>query len=193
MPSLALYPLTPDRWDDLVDLFGPERGASSGCWCMWWRLSRAEWQAVPRADRRERFHAIVEAGPPPGILGYDGDTAVGWCAVGPRSSLPRMNRSRISKPYAEIEGVWAVNCFYIRSGWRRKKLMRVLLDGAVQLAAEQGAEAVEACTIETERKLVWGEGFVGIASVFRAAGFAEVARRSPTRPLMRKTLSNESI
>ena len=63
--------------------------------------------------------------------------------------------------------------------------MRVLLDGAVGFAAGQGAAIVEACPLETERKLIWGEGYVGLASVFRAAGFEEAARRSPTRPLMR--------
>ena len=66
--------------------------------------------------------------------------------------------------------------------------MRTLLDGALAFAAEQGAAIVEACPIETDRKLIWGEGYVGIASVFRAAGFEEVARRSPTRPLMRREL-----
>ena len=65
---------------------------------MWWRMSRADWKAVPREEKRERFRAIVEAGPPPGILAYDGDTAVGWCAVGPRETLPQMNRSRVAAP-----------------------------------------------------------------------------------------------
>jgi GNAT superfamily N-acetyltransferase len=187
-PPLELLPLTPERWGDLVDLFGPERGASSGCWCMWWRIGAAEWKAVPRSEKRDRFRAIVEAGPPPGVLAYDGGTAVGWCAVGPRETLPRMNASRVAGPFGAIEGVWAVNCFYVRAGHRRQGMMRILLDGAVAFAREQGAEIVEACPLDTERDLVWGEGYVGIASVFRAAGFQEVARRSPTRPLMRISL-----
>ena len=189
MPAYALHPLTPDRWDDLVDLFGPERGASSGCWCMWWRMPRADWKAVPRAEKRDRFRAIVEAGPPPGVLAYDGGQAVGWCAVGPRETLPRMNGSRVAAPLDTTDGVYAVNCFYIRTGYRGQGLMRVLLDGAMALAAEQGAVAVEACPLDTDRKLVWGEGFVGLAPVFRAAGFEEVARRSATRPLMRRAVA----
>jgi GNAT superfamily N-acetyltransferase len=187
-PRQNLHPLTPDRWPDLVDLFGPERGANSGCWCMWWRMPRADWKATPRAGKRDRFRALVEEGPPPGVLAYDDDQAVGWCAVGPRATLPQMNSSRVAAPFDRIEGVWAVNCFYIRSGWRGQGLMPTLLRGALGFAAAHGAEIVEACPIDTERKLVWGEGYVGIASVFRAAGFAEVARRSPTRPLMRKAL-----
>jgi GNAT superfamily N-acetyltransferase len=182
---LAIHPLTPDRWDDLVDLFGPERGANSGCWCMWWRMAGPDWKAVPRDEKRDRFRAIVEAGPPPGILAYSGGEAVGWCAVGPRATLPRMNFSRVAAPLDHIDGVWAVNCFYVRSASRRQGLMRILLDGAVAFAAGQGAAIVDACPMETARKLTWGEGYVGLAPVFRAAGFEEVARRSPTRPLMR--------
>jgi GNAT superfamily N-acetyltransferase len=183
--AVAIHPLTFDRWDDLVDLFGPERGANSGCWCMWWRMSRADWKAVPRDDKRDRFHKIVDAGPPPGVLAYDGETAVGWCAIGPRETLPQMNRSRVAAPLEGVKGVWAVNCFYIRSGWRGKGLMRKLLDAALAFAAKERASIVEACPIDTGRKLIWGEGYVGLASVFRAAGFKEVARRSETRPLMR--------
>jgi GNAT superfamily N-acetyltransferase len=189
MPSPDIQPLTPDRWDDLVDLFGPERGASSGCWCMWWRMPRAEWNSVPRTDKRDRFHALVDAGPPPGVLAYQGGEAVGWCAIGPRETLPQMNRSRVASPFGAVDGVWAVNCFYVRAGHRGGGMMRTLLDGALRFAAGEGAEIVEACPIEPVRKLMWGEGFHGIASVFRAAGFKEVARRSPTRPLMRKTVA----
>jgi GNAT superfamily N-acetyltransferase len=186
--AVEIHPLTGDRWDDLVDLFGPERGANSGCWCMWWRMTRADWKAVPKDEKRDRFRAIVEAGPPPGIIAYEGGTAIGWCAVGPRATLPQMNRSRVAAPIEDSADAWAVNCFYIRSGWRGKKLMRTLLDGALAFAAAQGARLVEACPIESERKLIWGEGYVGVASVFRSAGFTEVARRSPTRPLMRRVL-----
>ncbi len=189
MPGVSIHPLTPDRWDDFVDLFGPERGANSGCWCMWWRMKRADWKAVPREEKRERFCAIVESGPPPGVLAYAGGAAAGWCAIGPRATLPRMNASRVAAPFDGIDDVWAVNCFYIRAGKRGEGLMSRLLHAAVAFAAGQGAAAIEACPIDTKRKLVWGEGYVGIASVFRDAGFEEVARRSPTRPLMRLALT----
>jgi GNAT superfamily N-acetyltransferase len=185
---LRTSPLTPDRWDDLVDLFGAERGANSGCWCMWWRMPGADWKAVPRSEKRDRFRAIVEAGPPPGVLAYDKDNAVGWCAIGPRETLPRMSRSRVAAPLDDSAGVWAVNCFYIRTGYRGQGLMRTLLDAAVSFARQHRARTVEAYPIDSDRKLIWGESYVGLAPVFRAAGFEEVARRSPTRPLMRKTL-----
>jgi hypothetical protein len=43
-PKLSFHPLTAERWPDLEKLFG-ERGACGGCWCMAWRLPRAEWEA----------------------------------------------------------------------------------------------------------------------------------------------------
>jgi GNAT superfamily N-acetyltransferase len=189
LAAYTTHPLTPDRWDDLVSLFGPDRGANSGCWCMWWRMSAADWKAVPREEKRDRFRALVEAGPPPGVLAYDQAGPAGWCAVGPRETLPRMNKSRVAAPLDAVDSVWAVNCFFTRPGSRRQGLMRVLLDAAVPFARKQGARIVEACPIETERTLIWGEGYVGLASVFRAAGFEEVARRSRTRPLMRMVLA----
>lgn len=155
---------------------------------MWWRMTRRDWNAASREEKRDRFHAIVDTGPPPGVLAYADGVAVGWCAIGPRETLPQMNRSRVAAPLDAIEGVWAVNCFYVRAGHRGQGMMLTLLQGALRFAAKEGARIVEACPIETERTLSWGEGYHGIASVFREAGFEEVARRSPTRPLMRKRL-----
>jgi GNAT superfamily N-acetyltransferase len=158
---------------------------------MWWRMSSADWKAVPRSEKRDRFRAIVKDGPPPGVLAYNSERAIGWCAIGPRATLPRMRSSRVARPLDGGEGIWAVNCFFVRSGWRRQKLMPVLLKGALDFAAGQGATTVEACPLDAERKLFWGEGFVGIASVFRKAGFVEIARRTPTRPLMRIALTGK--
>ena len=63
--------------------------------------------------------------------------------------------------------------------------MQTLAKAAADYARKQGAAAVEACAIEPDKPLQWGEGFVGLATVFRRLGFDEVARRSPKRPLMR--------
>ena len=192
--GLVIRPLTPDGWAAFEDLFGPERGANSGCWCMWPRMARKDWLAMDRASRKAAFRAIVERGPPPGLLAYEGEIAVGWCAVGPRTSVAGFQNARTSKllePEAP-ERVFAVTCFYIRSGYRGRGLMGTLADAAVAYAKERGATAIDVCPIDTDRKLVWGEGFVGLASVFRALGFREIARRTPTCPLMRLDLSGGS-
>ncbi|MCW2307224.1 GNAT family N-acetyltransferase [Rhodobium gokarnense] len=184
MSDFSFRPLTPDKFDDLVDLFGPERGASGGCWCMWWRVPTKTFNEMAREERRAAFEAAVGEGPT-GVLAYDGDTAIGWCAVGPRSSLPKLNRSRVAATLDDPDGVWMINCFFVRKAYRGDGLMGRLIAAAVDYARGEGARALEACPVDPQRELQWGEGFIGIASQFAAAGFAEVARRSPTRPLMR--------
>lgn len=192
--SFNIHPLTPDRWSDLEDLFGPLRGANSGCWCMWPRIKGADYKAMDKAERKDAFQAMVETGPPPGLLAYSGGKAVGWCAVGPRLASLRFHNARASRP-AEDENepdparVYAITCFFIRTGYRRQGLMKRLASAAVDFAIANDALAVDACAIDSEKPLMWGEGFVGVASVFTDLGFSEIARRSPRRPLMRIRLS----
>ena len=66
--------------------------------------------------------------------------------------------------------------------------MTALAQAAIDQARRRRAVAIEACAIDTKRQLMWGEGFVGLASVFRKLNFREIARRTPTRPLMRLQL-----
>lgn len=191
--DLEIHPLTEDRWQDLVDLFGPERGASSGCWCMWPFLRGRDWKALTREERRDGFHDKVLGGPPPGLLSNQGGLPVGWVALGPRENYVRFQLAENSAPLEtdtaqQLGSTFAVTCFFMRRGYRKAGQMSQLLQAAVDHAAGRGASHVDACPIDPEKPLQWGEGFVGIASVFRKCGFEEIARRSPRRPLVRKTL-----
>ena len=80
---LVCQPLTAERWSDFVELFG-ERGAYGGCWCMWWRLTRREFEQGQGEVNRQRMKAIVDSGRIPGILAYLQGKPVGWCSVAPR-------------------------------------------------------------------------------------------------------------
>ncbi|MEJ2420747.1 MAG: GNAT family N-acetyltransferase [Acidobacteriota bacterium] len=186
--TVTVFPLTPERWPDLEALFGP-RGACGGCWCMWWRLSRKDFETGKGQSNRAAFHDVVHAGPPPGLLAYVGGAPAGWCALAPRSDYPRLARSRILKP---VDGrpVWSVTCFYIRRGRRGRQLSLKLLVAAVRYAASCGAEILEGYPVDPKSGRA-ADAFVytGLASTFRRAGFREVARRSETRPIMRLDLS----
>ena len=187
MAGLDCRPLTPDRWDDLLALFGPERGACGGCWCMWFRLRRGDFLAAGRAGRKAAFTALVQGPRPPGLLGYLDGEPVGWVAAAPREEHAVILHSRVTRP-VDDRPAWAITCFYLRPKVRHRGLMRPLIDAAVAFAQEQGAELVEAYPSEpqsTERTT----GFIGIAKVFREAGFQEIARRTPKRPIMRLTLA----
>jgi GNAT superfamily N-acetyltransferase len=184
--ALRIAPLTPARWADFVRLFGP-RGACAGCWCQFPRLTSPEWKTQGGSNRRA-MKRIVEAGDPPGLLAYHGDQAVGWVAVAPRSVYRRFERSRILKP-VDDRPVWSVPCFFIARGARGRGITVQLLRAACDHVAARGGRIVEGYP-EDPRGRGYAPTFAwhGLMAAFRAAGFKEVARRSATRPIMRRVL-----
>lgn len=183
--KLKFHPLTQARWADLEKLFGA-RGACGGCWCMWWRIPRAKFEKQKGEGNRRAMRKLVGSGRVPGILAYAGKEPIGWCAIEPRDSYPVLERSRVLKR-VDDEPVWCVTCFFIARPWRRRGVSVALLRAAVQHARKQGAKIVEGYPSETRTgkapdAFVW----TGLPGTFRAAGFTEIARRSPTRPIMRK-------
>jgi GNAT superfamily N-acetyltransferase len=180
----AFRALTPERWMDFENLFG-KRGATGGCWCMWWRLAHKDFNAGKGEGNRRAMKAIVASGRVPGILGYHQGHPVGWCAVAPRDDFPRLERSRILKP-VDNQAVWSVVCFFIARAYRRKGVGERLLRAATQYVSDQGGRIVEGYPVEPKRGATADVfAYHGTASMFRSAGFREVARRSPTRPIMR--------
>lgn len=184
LPGFAVHPLTPERWDDFVTLFG-KRGACGGCWCMLWRLKRAEFAAKQGVGNKRAMKRIVDSGEIPGLLAYLDDVPVAWCAIAPRSAYPRFETTRIFKP-VDDQPVWSVVCFFVAPPHRRKNITVRLLEAAVEHARKQGAKIVEGYAIAPKKGSMPDVfAFPGFASAFRQAGFIEVARRSPTRPIMR--------
>lgn len=186
-PKLTFEPVTPDRWKDFEALFG-ERGACAGCWCMWWRGTRKVYEKNKGAGNKRRMKKIISSGEVPGILAYIGGEPVGWCAVGPRERYEALTRSRIMAP-VDDKPVWSVTCFFVRRDYRRRGVSTRLLDAAVSYAASQGARIVEGYPVEA-RKAEEPDPFMyhGVASAFRRARFKQVARRSPSRPVMRRAV-----
>ena len=193
MNSLAITvkPLTPERWPDLERLFG-KTGACGGCWCMWWRSSHADFERRKGASNKRSFKRIVQSGDVPGLIAYHGREPVGWCAVQPREVFPRLDRSRILKRIDD-EPVWSVVCLFIAKGHRRSGVSRTLLEAAVKHAGRQGARIVEGYPVEPKKDTMPDAfAWTGIVSSFKAAGFVEVERRSPTRPIMRYSIDSAS-
>jgi GNAT superfamily N-acetyltransferase len=186
-PKMEFHPLTPDRWMDLEELFG-ERGACGGCWCMWWRLKRSEFNKQKGAKNKAAMKKIVKSGQVPGILGYSQGKPVGWCSVGPRETYSALERSRVLKRIDE-KPVWSVVCLFIAKPFRRKGVSVEMLKGAVEHAKRNGAEIVEGYPIQP-KKGSWPDAFlyVGLPSAFKRAGFKETHRPSRARSIMRYIL-----
>ena len=185
-PALSFHPLTLKRWGDFVSLFG-ERGACGGCWCMLWRLSRKQFESQKGQGNKRAMKAVVRAGEVPGILAYEGTKPVGWCAIGPRDAYPALARSRILRPIDE-HPCWSVACLFIEKSSRKKGVATALLRGAAEYAESQGAQWIEGYPVEpkSDKDIPAAFAWTGIPEAFIRAGFREVARRSPTRPIMRR-------
>jgi len=63
-----------------------------------WRLARKQFKQQKGEGNCRAMKRIVGSGEVPGILAFDGDKPVGWCALAPRSNYPALARSRVMKP-----------------------------------------------------------------------------------------------
>lgn len=183
-----IRPVTPDRWKDLVALFGPN--GVSGCWCMWWRLTSAEFDKRHGAGTRRALKGLVDRGRVPGLLAYVDGTPAGWVSVAPREEYGRLERSRHLRRVDE-QPVWSIVCFYIDRRHRRAGVGTALLRAAVDHVARKGGRLVEGYPIEAGAKRPSADLYTGVPSMFERAGFREVARRG-ARPIMRKRVRSRT-
>jgi GNAT superfamily N-acetyltransferase len=154
---------------------------------MWNRISNRHFEETTGDEKREMLRAIVDDRVP-GLLAYEDGLPVGWVSVGPRHEFGRIQRSRVTKAVDDVP-VWSIVCFVIERNHRSTGVGTELLRAAVEYAREKGAVAVEGYPVEPRRdRMPDIYAWMGLASMFEAAGFTEIARRSETRPLFRKVL-----
>ncbi len=189
--DLKFEPLGRKNWDKFVELFG-EKGACANCWCMYYRLSKAEFdRGKVGAVNKKRMNQIVWAGKPTGLLAVYRGKAVAWLALAPREDFVRLKKSRVHKPIDD-KPVWSIPCFFIDKNFRRKGLSVALLKGAVAYAKKKKIGILEAYpVIPTQKK--WPDSFlwVGLFKSFERAGFEIVDRTSKSRPMVRYNLTKD--
>lgn len=184
LATLDIRPLTTALWPAVEELFGTMQGASR-CWCMYFRVG-PKYRQRDAEQNRDDLRSIVDAGPPPGLVALDGDIAVGWCQITPRESIPAIERMGKLQRVDDVP-VWAISCFVIRKEYRRRGVGTTLVAAAVDRARKAGAPAVEAYPVD--RAVSPSTSSTGYATTFEKAGFREVARRTPERPIMRLDLA----
>ncbi len=192
--AIEVRPATVDRWRDLVTVFGRRGEDPSWCWCQLFLRSGAPEssasQAVPD-NRHALCQQITHAAVAPGLIAYVDDYPVGWTRVGPRDALPgvRGNRALARVLTEDDAGAWWVACFVVDSRHRRSGIGQALLRAAVEFARDHGATAVEGHPVDVAAlktaRVAGSAIYTGTVAMFAAAGFVEVARTYPTRPVMR--------
>ncbi len=182
--ALVFRPLTSELMDDFGAALRGNFG--SGCWCMYPRLSDSEIRGLPgegSQSRRKRVAMTELAGREraPGLLAFEGDEAVGWVAVAPRSELGRIARSRATPPVDEAD-VWVIPCVTVRKGARGRGIAVALIGAAVRYAAAHGAPAVEAYPRAGDERTGDDNAYFGTEPLFRRAGFRLVRGPLENRP-----------
>lgn len=200
--AVRVVPVTDAPWDDVRTVFGT-RGDPSTCWCRFFKVDAAAWKAKDHAAGFERAlceqidaaRASRSAGP--GVLAYLGSDSegwepVGWAAVEPRPAYPRILAGRMMPGTADPDpgdaGVWAITCFVVRVGFRRRGVAAALLAGAVDEARRGGARVVEAYPVDTGgAKVSSADLYHGPLSAFLAAGFEVTGRPVEGRAVVRRS------
>jgi len=190
--KLTVLPLTADRWPDLETVF-VAKGCSvaRGCWCMAYRQSGAQEPPPAGTSRsqtnRAALKALVDAGKSPGLIAYHGKVPVGWVSLAPRDEFARLRRSPVMKP-VDDDPVWSIICFVVPSEYRGQGVAHALLQGAIAYAREQGATLIEAYPVDKPCRARDNDMWFGSKSMYDRAGFQEVVRRKPERPVVRLKL-----
>lgn len=187
--KLTVLPATPDRWPDVEAIFAA-RGCSvaRGCWCMFYRRSGGgqSWAVGGSRSKTNRadLKALVDAGKSPGLIAYRGKVPVGWVSLAPRGEFAKLLRSPVMKP-VDDEPVWSIVCFVVPAEHRGQGVARALLAGAIAHARKHGATLIEAYPVDRSERSKDDAMWFGAKSMYDAAGFQEIARRKPTRPVVR--------
>lgn len=194
--SLSVVPANEASWQDLELIFGT-RGDPATCQCQWFKTTSADWRSIPVEEQRQRLREQTGCDDPAatstsGLVAYQGEEPVGWVSVEPRTEfLTRLATSRV--PWAgrnedkQDDGVWAVMCFVVRKGFRRRGIARALALASVGYARAHGARAIEGypMTVEKDQTVTWGQLYIGSVGIFESAGFKVVASPTAKRRVMR--------
>jgi len=187
--GLTTRELTPDMWPEVEALFG-SKGACGGCWCQAWHLEKGErWEDVKGAPAKVRMKRGVKGGTLLGILAFDGETPVGWCAFGPRLSFARLDRARTLK-CDDADRVWSLPCFFVLKGYRGKGVAGAMLAHALKAMAARGARIAEGYPAKPDAQGMYIAAFAwtGTRSLFAQAGFTVAGNAGGSKQRVRKAL-----
>jgi GNAT superfamily N-acetyltransferase len=144
---------------------------------MYWRMGAA-YRRRGAETNKTAFHSVVLKGPPPGLIAFHGNLALGWCQLTPRDDLPWLDRVWRLRRIDDLP-VWSISCFYVRKGYRRRGITTALIEAAVAAAKAAGAPVLEAYPLDAN--LTPSASGTGYSTPFLRAGFEIVARHVAAR------------
>ncbi|MBO0982708.1 GNAT family N-acetyltransferase [Rathayibacter sp. SD072] len=178
---------TEREWADVRTAFGPRAEKPDSCWCQRFRPhDRATNEDALRAE-------LHDSSVPIGVLAYMDDRPVGWTRVVPRHTLPGITgNAALTRILKEDPAAWWVTCINLRKEARGRGVGTALLRAAIDHACANGASVLDGHPVDVTMSTTRPSPsalFTGTTSIFAAAGFHEIGRTYPSRPVMRANLS----
>ncbi|WP_374947965.1 GNAT family N-acetyltransferase [Agreia sp.] len=178
---------TDRKWADVRTAFGPRAGKPDSCWCQRFRHH-------DHATNEDALRSELRDSPVPiGMLAYMNDQPVGWTRVVPRHTLPGITENTALKRILEEDPeAWWVTCINLRREARGQGVGTALFLAATNHARANGASVLDGHPVDVTMSTTRPSPsalFTGTVSIFTAAGFHEIGRTYPSRPVMRVNLA----
>jgi GNAT superfamily N-acetyltransferase len=191
--------LSATTWSDFEKLFS-KHGGVGGCWCMYYQRPRGGTMKgmtliERRAKNKQDKKSLVGRGSAHGVLLYDGDNPIGWCAYGPKEEFPRIDNGRNYKRLDlkdKPEKLWRITCFFVDRDYRRRGVANVALRATLNAIKAKGGGVVEAYPVTHEAAKAWSQWsnwfWLGTEAMYEREKFNIVSTLGPNHVLMRKTI-----
>jgi GNAT superfamily N-acetyltransferase len=163
--------------------------AGTACYCRYWHFdgnANAWLDRVAHAPERNRAELVSALGAATdeasGVVALSDSRVIGWLKCAPANSLQKIYAQRIYKSLpvfgGQRDGVFAIGCFLVDPELRRSGIASALIEGAVRMARERGATAIEAFPRRAEG-MRDEEMWTGPFALFERAGFRVVHDFAP--------------
>ncbi len=123
-------------------------------------LTSTERHSKNRRDKK----SLVDDDRSHGVLLYDRESPIGWCAYGLKQEFPRIDNGRNYRRMNlenDPEKLWRITCFFVDRDYRKKGVAKVALIAALSSIKAKGGGVVEATESMFERQKFKVVGLLG--------------------------------
>ncbi len=196
--DIRVCPIGPELAPRLAALFDR---SNNDCYCRYFHFDgdKYAWQDrlanAPELSRAELIEDVRGRSERAlGVIALSGDEAVGWLKLTPARLMHKLYDQRLYRHLPCLErdpsGVYTLGCFFVQPDKRGQGVAHRLVVGAIALAKDLGASALEALprggASPSEAEL-----WMGKARTLEALGFEPVHDFEPY-PVLRLSLSSNA-